>query len=133
MFANEAHLQLAMFHDHSFNNDAHKATALQQVISTHVGDTDLDSEPMMGEPMMIALPFKCVDEISEWKLISFDNTAEFYAEVGNQQYHFVLSINLVGVENIKSIKKAAGFRNLGTPPGPSGSASGSSSVSRPKP
>lgn len=119
MFVNEARLQLAMFHDHSFNNDTHKATALQQVISKHVGDTDLDSEPMLGEPMMITLPFKCVDEIKEWELVAFDNSAEFSTEVGNQQYYFVLSINLVGVEKIKNVKKPAAFRILGTPPAPS--------------
>jgi hypothetical protein len=118
MFANETRLQLAKFHDHSFNDDTHQATALQQVISKHVGDMDLDVEPLMGDPMKIPLPFKCVDEVKEWEVVAFDNDHEFSTEVGNQQYYFVLSINLVGVEKVKSTKKAAGFRNLGTPPGP---------------
>ena len=100
-------------HDDSFNEDTHKATALQEVVGRHTADLDIE-EPMMGAPMQVKLPFKCEEDIKEWEIIAYDNDDKFNKEVGANQYFFVLAVNLVGVEKVKKVKKTGAFRNLGT-------------------
>jgi hypothetical protein len=119
-FANEDRLQTAHYHDNSFNEDTHKATALREVVAKHTDDAE---DPLIGEPMQIKLPFKVVDGIEKCELLAFDNTEEFSKETGNQQYFFVLTIDLVGVDKVKKEKKAATFRMLGSVPAPKPAAS----------
>jgi hypothetical protein len=114
-FAHEDRLQTAHYSDSSFNEDTHKATALREIVANHTDGLDVE-EPLMGEPMQVKLPFKVDEEIDKWELLAFDNSDEFSSEIGNQQYYFVLTVDLVGVEKVKKEKKAATFRMLGTSP-----------------
>jgi hypothetical protein len=66
--------------------------------------------------MQVKLPFKVDEEIEKWELLAFDNSDEFSREIGNQQYYFVLTVDLVGVEKVKKEKKAATFLMLGSSP-----------------
>jgi hypothetical protein len=114
-FAQEDRLQIAHGLDLGFNEDTHKATALREMVAKYTGNLDPE-EPLMGEPMQIKLPFKVEEEISKWELLAFDNSDEFSDEIGNQQYYFVLTVDLVAVEKVKKEKKAATFRMLGSSP-----------------
>jgi hypothetical protein len=114
-FAQEDRLQVAHHHDAGFNEDTHKATALREIVAKYTDSLDAE-EPLMGEPMQVKLPFKVEEEIEKWELLAFDNSEEFSTEVGIEQYYFVLTVDLIGVEKVKKEKKAPGFRMLGTSP-----------------
>ena len=116
IFTNEARLLLSHFDDLEFNHDTNKATALTEVCAKHTGHLDI-VEPLLGEPMQIKLPFKCEDDIRKWEIVALDNSAEFSTEVGNQQYYFLLSVDLLAADKLVKKKPQATFRNLGTPPG----------------
>lgn len=113
MFVDENRLMRAFEHDTAFNEDTHQATALREIVGKHTGHLDIE-ENLMGTPMQIKLPFKCEMDIKEWEMIALDNDESFTKEVGLQQYYFILSVTLIGVEKVKQVKKAGGFRMLGT-------------------
>jgi hypothetical protein len=52
----------------------------------------------------------------KWELLAFDNSDKFSEEIGNQQYYFVLTVDLVAVEKVKKEKKAPTFCMLGSAP-----------------
>jgi hypothetical protein len=114
-FAQEDRLQAAHYTDTGFNEDTHKATALREIVAKYTDNLDAE-EPLIGEPMQIKLPFKVEEEIVKWELLAFDNSHEFSEEIGNQQYYFVLTVDLVAVEKVKKEKKAPTFRMLGSAP-----------------
>jgi hypothetical protein len=114
-FAEEARLQTAHYSDTGFNEDTHKATALREIVAKYTDNLDHE-EPLMGEPMQIKLPFKVEEEIVKWEVLAFDNSDEFSAEIGIQQYYFLLTVDLVAVEKVKKEKTAPTFRMLGSAP-----------------
>jgi hypothetical protein len=114
-FAQEDHLQAA--HYTLIQASMKTLTRLQHCMRLLPSTDNLDlEEPLIGEPVQIKLPFKVEEEIVKWELFAFNNSNKFSEKSGNQQYYFVLTVDLVAVEKVKKEKKAPTFRMLGSPP-----------------
>ena len=112
-FADENRLQITNEDDTGFNKRSHKATALEEVVNKITVDID-GEEPLLGSPQLVDLPVPCEDEIDDWELQAFNNDDSDWNELfGEQQYFFVLSVNLLS-NKISKKKQKGGFRTLGS-------------------
>jgi hypothetical protein len=108
-------LQVANEGDKGFNRRTHKATAFEEIVAKITANHD-GEEPLLGEPMKIALPIQCEEEIKDWEILAFDNAdVEWCDQMECQQHFFLLSVDLIGTAKIGKEKKKGGFRKLGSP------------------
>ena len=119
-FVTEECLVQANEGDHSFNSNTHKATAFKAIcekIAVHHGEGTTE-EPILGKPQRVPLPFKCEDEIVDWEIQGFPEEWGLSDAIEHQQFHFVISIDLVSVMKARSRKKKGGLRIFASPTTP---------------
>ena len=119
-FVMEERLVQANEGDHSFNSNTHKATAFKAIcekIAVHHGEGTKE-EPILGKPQDVPLPFKCEDKIVDWEIQGFPEEWGLSDAIGHQQFHFVISIDLVSVVKARSHKKKGGLQIFALPTTP---------------
>jgi hypothetical protein len=110
IFVDETRLMVAHHSDAHFTKNTNKATAFHQVTAA-VTNNLADGEDFLATPMKLKLPFKVEVEIEDWEVLAFSNVdKDWVAEIGSQQYFFILAVDLVSVEKIKVTRKSGGFR-----------------------
>ena len=71
---------------------------------------------MLGEPQVVALPFKCLEDIVEWEIEGFEmEDDDFVNDTGLNQLNLVLLIQLVSSEMLLTQKKRGGMHILSSP------------------
>ena len=103
--------------DHSFNSNTHKATAFKAIcekIAVHHGEGTAE-EPILGKLQCVPLPLKCEDKIVDWEIQGFPEEWGLSDVIGHQQFHFVISIDLVSVVKAQSCKKKGGLQIFASP------------------
>lgn len=124
-FLKKGRLMAAHLDKANFTHNTHKATAFDELVTKirkkhgkdEYDDEDGEEELIFGAPMKVKMPFPCEEEIVNWELQAFDMEDEdLLSEIGEMQYAFVLSVELVSVEKKKK-KRKGGFRVVGSPSG----------------
>jgi len=115
-FVETHRLQMVHRDDRRFNDDTNKATALEELVGKITNDLS-DEEPLIGPAQVVKLPGKYEDDIVKWEIQSFFNDDKKLKKKlgGIQPLFFVLSVDLLSTEKIKSIKKKGGMRIFGSP------------------
>jgi hypothetical protein len=106
--------------DSDFGKDTHKSNAFKEAArKLHEHHQSFDDEKIMGAPQIIALPFKCEENIVDWELHAYDNESEEMTEdLGSPQFYLVLSVDLVSIIKPREKKKKGGFRVIKSPARP---------------
>ena len=94
--------------DRTFTKNTHKATAFEEVIRRMNNELDWP-DTLNGSVQRTKLPFRCEEEILSWEVQAFENEDSDLTESLGQQYFFVLSVELMSAEKVKSTGTAGGF------------------------
>mmetsp|Transcript_23631 Transcript_23631/g.49062 ORF Transcript_23631/g.49062 Transcript_23631/m.49062 type:complete len:261 (-) Transcript_23631:72-854(-) len=100
-----------------FNKNSHKATSYGQVeekVFEKYGFADEDN--LMGEPMLVKLPFPCDETTLEWETQVCNNEdTQLIDELGSELFHFVLNVEVKAEKKKRVVAKKGGFRRIGSP------------------
>ena len=99
-----------------FTSNTHKATAFGEVVR-RMNDSLNWPDELNGAVQRTALPFPCEEDIVSWEVQAFENDDDDLTSNLGQQYFFVLSVELVSAEKMKTSKAAGGFVLFGSPKG----------------
>ena len=115
-FQNKARIMLAnRCKDSEFTSNTHKATVFAEVL--HGMMTELEwPDDLNGSVQRTNLPFRCEEDIVSWEIQAFENEDDDLTTSLGQQYFFVLSVELVRAEKLKTPKAAGGFVMFKSPP-----------------
>ena len=97
-----------------FTSNTHKATAFGEVVR-RMNDSLNWPDVLNGAVQRTALPFPCEEDIVSWEVQAFENDDDDLTSNLGQQYFFVLSVELVSAEKMKTSKAAGGFVLFGSP------------------
>ena len=104
-------LELVNQNNSSFDGNTHKATAFKKALRTmrkELGTKKRDE--VVGDDLVIPLPFKCEEDIVEWKTQVFTNKdEEIVKKIRSVQLYSVLSMTFVSVEKLEDNEKEASF------------------------
>ena len=102
-----------------FNRTSNKTTAYREVIGVVTADRKTASEPFIGNPQQIQLPFPCENQIHSWDMLIFTNSdRNFIDELGGGNaigHFFILTVELIGIERVKKEFLDGRSRVLGDP------------------
>ena len=108
-FQNKARIMLAnKSKDAEFTSNTHKATAFAEVVRGMMTELEWPDD-LNGSVQRTKLPFRCEEDIVSWEVQAFENEDDDLTTSLGQQYFFVLSVELVSAEKLKTTKAAGGF------------------------
>ena len=116
-FPDDWRLQVANTNSRSFNTNTNKATALREVVAKICDEQDDNQDGFIGPPQVIKLTDKVDEEILYWEIHAFENDCAKMATkfAGNQQYFFILTIDLLVVERVKKVNRRGAMKVFASP------------------